>query len=305
MRYENGEEVDTNSRIGGWRRSRPTVALPTGKRIEPKTETMPDGTVITYWRKIKMLATSYTAASAGGQPHTHRRRRAAGRRGRRPAPDSAAFAGLRARLWHGRCAGHGRRYHLTAYRPCATRMATTFRGAGGSTSICCGRRPPSVTSPGWCLTIHRCRNRTTDSNDPNRQSRQLSQARSFSPAADRSARRVRAACLERQLRSRHRQPPRRAQHRLLLRDDHYAAGQLGRILGSAAQPHEPAVGPASSSARAASPTAICRSTWVWSWATSFMPWRPLPARSASRLRRSSSMAARRQRVRRHRRGRAA
>jgi 3D (Asp-Asp-Asp) domain-containing protein len=27
---------------------------------------MPDGTVITYWRKIKMLATSYSTDSAGG-----------------------------------------------------------------------------------------------------------------------------------------------------------------------------------------------------------------------------------------------
>ena len=37
-----------------------------GQKIEPRTETMADGTVITYWRKIKMLATSYNAASAGG-----------------------------------------------------------------------------------------------------------------------------------------------------------------------------------------------------------------------------------------------
>ena len=32
--------------------------IATGRASEPKTETMPDGTVITYWRKIKMLATS-------------------------------------------------------------------------------------------------------------------------------------------------------------------------------------------------------------------------------------------------------
>ncbi|MCB0081909.1 MAG: 3D domain-containing protein, partial [Caldilineaceae bacterium] len=36
-----------------------------GQRIEPQTATMHDGTVITYWRKIRMLASSYSAGTSG------------------------------------------------------------------------------------------------------------------------------------------------------------------------------------------------------------------------------------------------
>ena len=65
-RYENGEVVDTTLE-DRWLAQEPADRrIAYGQGIEPKTETMPDGTVITYWRKIKMLATSYTAASAGG-----------------------------------------------------------------------------------------------------------------------------------------------------------------------------------------------------------------------------------------------
>ncbi len=65
-RYENGELIDTELE-DRWLAQEPADRrIAYGQGIEPKTETMPDGTVITYWRKIKMLATSYTAASAGG-----------------------------------------------------------------------------------------------------------------------------------------------------------------------------------------------------------------------------------------------
>lgn len=66
IRYENGEPV---SRVleDTWLAQEPADRrIAYGQRIEPRTETMPDGTVITYWRKIRMLATSYTAQSAGG-----------------------------------------------------------------------------------------------------------------------------------------------------------------------------------------------------------------------------------------------
>ena len=65
-KYENGEPV---SRVleDTWLAQEPADRrIAYGQRIEPQTETMADGTVITYWRKIKMLATSYNAASAGG-----------------------------------------------------------------------------------------------------------------------------------------------------------------------------------------------------------------------------------------------
>lgn len=66
IRYENGEPV---SRVleDTWLAQEPADRrIAYGQKIEPRTETMSDGTVITYWRKIRMLATSYTAQSAGG-----------------------------------------------------------------------------------------------------------------------------------------------------------------------------------------------------------------------------------------------
>lgn len=64
--FENGEPVaqileDT------WLAQEPADRrIAYGQKITPVTETMADGTVITYWRKLKMLATSYNAESAGG-----------------------------------------------------------------------------------------------------------------------------------------------------------------------------------------------------------------------------------------------
>jgi uncharacterized protein YabE (DUF348 family) len=64
--YENGEPL-TRVLEDTWLAQEPADRrIAYGQKIEPRTETMADGTVITYWRKIKMLATSYNAASAGG-----------------------------------------------------------------------------------------------------------------------------------------------------------------------------------------------------------------------------------------------
>ncbi len=65
-RYENNELVGRTLEDRWLAQDPADRRIAYGQRIEPKTETLPDGTVITYWRKIKMLATSYTAASAGG-----------------------------------------------------------------------------------------------------------------------------------------------------------------------------------------------------------------------------------------------
>jgi len=66
IRYENGEPIrrvleDT------WLAQEPADRrIAYGQKIEALTERMSDGSVVTYWRKIRMLATSYSPASAGG-----------------------------------------------------------------------------------------------------------------------------------------------------------------------------------------------------------------------------------------------
>jgi len=65
VRYEDGAEI---SRVeeDQWVAQEPAQrVIAYGQRIEPTTATMPDGTQITYWRKIRMLASSYSAATAG------------------------------------------------------------------------------------------------------------------------------------------------------------------------------------------------------------------------------------------------
>lgn len=64
--YENGAVIE-RALEDTWLAQAPADRrIAYGQKIEPRTETMADGTVITYWRKIRMLATSYSAASAGG-----------------------------------------------------------------------------------------------------------------------------------------------------------------------------------------------------------------------------------------------
>lgn len=68
VRYADGQEVwrvleDT------WVAQEPAQrVIAYGQQIEPKTITTPDGTQITYWRRIRMFASSYSAATAGVSP---------------------------------------------------------------------------------------------------------------------------------------------------------------------------------------------------------------------------------------------
>ncbi|MEZ4620137.1 MAG: ubiquitin-like domain-containing protein [Caldilineaceae bacterium] len=65
VRYENGAEV-TRVEEDTWIAQEPAQrVIAYGQRIDPQTATMPDGTEITYWRKVRMLASSYSAATAG------------------------------------------------------------------------------------------------------------------------------------------------------------------------------------------------------------------------------------------------
>ncbi|MCB0182849.1 MAG: DUF348 domain-containing protein, partial [Caldilineaceae bacterium] len=65
VRYENGAEI-ARSPEDTWIAQEPAQrVIAYGQRIDPQTATMPDGTVITYWRKIRMLASSYSAGTAG------------------------------------------------------------------------------------------------------------------------------------------------------------------------------------------------------------------------------------------------
>lgn len=65
VRYENGEEVDRVLE-DTWVAQEPADRrIAYGQGIIPQTAVV-DGQAITYWRKVQMLATSYNAASAGG-----------------------------------------------------------------------------------------------------------------------------------------------------------------------------------------------------------------------------------------------
>lgn len=68
VRYEDGQEVkrvleDT------WVAQEPAQrVIAYGQKIVPRTAVTPDGQEITYWRKIRMLASSYSASTAGVSP---------------------------------------------------------------------------------------------------------------------------------------------------------------------------------------------------------------------------------------------
>ncbi|MCX6044738.1 MAG: ubiquitin-like domain-containing protein [Chloroflexi bacterium] len=65
VRYEDGKEV---KRIleDTWVAQEPVQqVISYGQQIAPATFTAPDGTQVTYWRKIRMYATSYSASTAG------------------------------------------------------------------------------------------------------------------------------------------------------------------------------------------------------------------------------------------------
>lgn len=63
--YENGRETK-RSVDREWIENAPiTQIINYGTRIVKRDLTLPDGSTLTYWRKIRMLATSYTAATSG------------------------------------------------------------------------------------------------------------------------------------------------------------------------------------------------------------------------------------------------
>lgn len=65
LRYENGEEVNRVLE-DSWTAQEPAQRrIAYGQLIEPQTATV-DGQTITYWRKMKMYATSYHPAALGG-----------------------------------------------------------------------------------------------------------------------------------------------------------------------------------------------------------------------------------------------
>lgn len=65
VRYENGEMVSRQLEDDWLAQAPRTRIVSYGQKIEPQTAVV-DGQTITYWRRIRMLATSYSAASAGG-----------------------------------------------------------------------------------------------------------------------------------------------------------------------------------------------------------------------------------------------
>jgi uncharacterized protein YabE (DUF348 family) len=68
VRYENGEEVDRLFE-DTWIAQEPAQrVIAYGTQISPKTITTDDGRLITYWRKIRMRASSYSAGTAGLSP---------------------------------------------------------------------------------------------------------------------------------------------------------------------------------------------------------------------------------------------
>ena len=69
VRYEDGQEV---ARVleDTWVAQEPQErVIAYGQRIEPRTATAADGTQFTYWRRIRMLASSYSAGTAGVSPN--------------------------------------------------------------------------------------------------------------------------------------------------------------------------------------------------------------------------------------------
>ncbi len=68
--YENGRET-RRSVDREWIDAAPITHINSyGTKIIPRELTMPNGQTITYWRKVRMLATSYTAATSG-KARTH------------------------------------------------------------------------------------------------------------------------------------------------------------------------------------------------------------------------------------------
>jgi uncharacterized protein YabE (DUF348 family) len=68
VRYENGQET-ARTLEDTWVAQQPAErVIAYGQQIEPRSLTAADGTQVTYWRHIRMLASSYSANTAGVSP---------------------------------------------------------------------------------------------------------------------------------------------------------------------------------------------------------------------------------------------
>lgn len=68
VRYEDGAEVERVLE-DKWEAQKPAQrVIAYGQRITPQTFTSADGQVLTYWRKVRMSASSYSAGTAGVSP---------------------------------------------------------------------------------------------------------------------------------------------------------------------------------------------------------------------------------------------
>ncbi|MBX3053708.1 MAG: DUF348 domain-containing protein [Caldilineaceae bacterium] len=68
VRYEDGVEVE-RVLADKWEAQQPAQrVISYGQRIVPQTFTAPDGQTLTYWRKVRMSASSYSAGTAGVSP---------------------------------------------------------------------------------------------------------------------------------------------------------------------------------------------------------------------------------------------
>ncbi len=68
VRYEDGIETERILQ-DKWQAQQPAQkVIAYGQGIEPQTFTASDGTVLTYWRKVRMSASSYSAGTAGVSP---------------------------------------------------------------------------------------------------------------------------------------------------------------------------------------------------------------------------------------------
>lgn len=68
VRFENGQEV-ARTLEDTWVAQEPAQRIIAfGQLIQPQTITTPEGEQITYWRKVRMLASSYSAGTAGVSP---------------------------------------------------------------------------------------------------------------------------------------------------------------------------------------------------------------------------------------------
>ncbi|MGL4648067.1 MAG: ubiquitin-like domain-containing protein, partial [Caldilineaceae bacterium] len=70
VRYENGQEVARTLEDSWIAQAPATRVIAYGQQILPQTAVV-DGVPITYWRKVKMLATSYSPAAVGGSNRTY------------------------------------------------------------------------------------------------------------------------------------------------------------------------------------------------------------------------------------------